>query len=230
MALQLVQRLPRSWSLISKSYVRTVSIPQRERSILDGPSIPLVLILDLEKSVTDRVNAWIAKNNLDRKSGLQHHHTSMVLLKNLPTEHAPFYETQLQEICARHAPKILGSARPMVYPVVGRRGTKPIGFEWFPSQEVQDFYRDVAESFGEKIVISNFSKTIHGEDESPMEISRLCAMVLDVPLEMVAKAFDALDSAFPFGLDFGVSTGVELVEPVVKNVKYRKLFKFSKGK
>jgi len=50
------------------------------------------------------------------------------------------------------------------------------------------------------------------------------------PLEMVAKAFNALDSAFPFGLDFGVSTRVELVEPVVKNVKYRKLFKFPKGK
>jgi hypothetical protein len=69
MALQLVQRLPRSWSLISKSYVRTVSIPQRERSILNGPSIPLVLILDLEKSVTDRVNAWIAKTTCTGNPG-----------------------------------------------------------------------------------------------------------------------------------------------------------------
>jgi hypothetical protein len=119
----------------------------------------------------------------------------------------------------------------MVYPIVGRRGSKPIGFEWFPSQEVQGFYREVAESFGEKIVISNFSKSIYEEDESPLEISRLCVpVVLDVPLEMVDKAFHALDLAFPFGLDFGVSKGVELVEPVVKNVKYRKLFKFSKRK
>jgi hypothetical protein len=89
----------------------------------------------------------------------------------------------------------------MVYPVVARGGMKPIGFEWFPSQEVQDFYREVAESFGEKIVIPNFSKSIYGEDESPMEISRLCSIVLDVPLEMVDKAFDALDNAFPFGLN-----------------------------
>jgi hypothetical protein len=104
MVLQLVQRLPRSWSLISKSYVRTVSIPQRERSISNGPSTPLVLILDLEKSVTNRVNAWIAKNNLVRKPGLRYHHTSMVLLKNLTRRTCSFLrDAASRDMCSPRA-------------------------------------------------------------------------------------------------------------------------------
>jgi hypothetical protein len=232
MPLQLVQRLPRSWSLISKSCVRTIFIPPRERSILNDPSRPLVVVLDTEKSVTDRVNTWLAKNWPEREGGVKFSHTSMVLLRNLPANHAQFYERQLEDICTRHAPMILGSARPFVYPWGARNGMEAVGLEYFPSREVQAFFRKVAESFAQKIAIKNQMKTFSNEldGESPMEISTLYVPIITVPVMAVDEAFGALDRAFPFGLNFGVSNGVELIEPVVKNVNYRKFFKFSKGK
>jgi hypothetical protein len=154
----------------------------------------------------------------------------MVLLKGLPANNTPIYETQLEDIGARHAPMTLGSARPFVYPWAPRKGMKPIGFEWFPSQQIQNFYREVAERFAQKIAITNEMKTLSGKDESPMEISRLCTPVVDVPLVIVDRTFDALDMAFPFGLDLGTSTEVLLVEKTTNHEPYKKYFQFSKGR
>ena len=63
---------------------------------------------------------------------------------------------------------IFGSGRLFVHPWSARNGTTALGFEYFPSGEVQAFYREVAESFAQKMAVTNqmknFSNDADGED------------------------------------------------------------------